>query len=664
MERDEQHPEAAEEVGRTQANMTADPRPGIVADLRQDIAAGHPLICVCDAGRARTQALEALAAAHGELGYMVYVAAPQAGALLADLVHVLAPNAPELDARMARRELAVQLTRIAQSARPIALIDDAHTLLPEDIDLLLHFFPGRRATLVLAGSGNPAIWFTGSGPGVAAFEAAVVYELGGESEGGGGHAGRIDDAEAAPGVDQPEAASPHPATTPRDAPATLSADEPGAAQADADADDTVPDERPGTSALSADANAVGAAVPPWSVATETLAGASRESGSDEIRHESEHSLDAGRAHAREMPGSDAPAVTEPADGPHADRFPPAPSVPEDLPEGAPGADVGATRAAALPARPHVPAAGGARDARRPAARAGTAEGPDANHEDQGASKHSHSSGAPAFGNAREATATSPASDRGGADGIARRNRYLALAAIAVIAVVTLVSRLPDEPGDATPTEVRTPAEATPPVVEPPRLVPPAAPQRVEVPGITAGPTGGATPATSPTATIPAATESRPAPPVGEPAVDPRADDETLAALPRAPAASAPEPAARNTGPAPSVEPVRAAPSPPVAAVPSADEALPASAPPSATPPRPATVEARPPTPRAAPATPAVDREEVARMYAERAAYEWDQGRLDAAAISIARGLESDPLNRRLRDLQVMLRSVRERDTTP
>ena len=52
------------------------------------------------------------------------------------------------------------------------------------------------------------------------------------------------------------------------------------------------------------------------------------------------------------------------------------------------------------------------------------------------------------------------------------------------------------------------------------------------------------------------------------------------------------------------------------------------------------------------------------MYAERAAYEWDQGRLDAAAISIARGLESDPLNRRLRDLQVMLRSVRERDTTP
>ena len=52
------------------------------------------------------------------------------------------------------------------------------------------------------------------------------------------------------------------------------------------------------------------------------------------------------------------------------------------------------------------------------------------------------------------------------------------------------------------------------------------------------------------------------------------------------------------------------------------------------------------------------------MYAERAAYEWDQGRLDAAAVSIARGLESDPLNRRLRDLQVMLRSAREAGAAP
>lgn len=668
MERDEHIPEATIPADRPDARAGAGMRAGIVGDLCQDIAAGHPLICVCDAGHARTQALEALAAAHGELGHMVHVAAPHAGALLDDLVHVLAPAAPELDARMARRELAVQLTRIAQTARPIALIDDAHTLLPEDIDLLLYFFPGRRATLVLAGSGNPAIWFTGSGPGVSAFEAAVVYELGGEREGGGGHAERAQEAESAHDASEPETASSDAAVTPRDAHEALLADESHGLHSDEDADDTVPGEAGGSRAQALEADGVATAVPPWSVSAEPPASDSGQQDSDRTQAESERALTALEEQAADASSASTPIVTEPVAGAQAARFPDAPTAPPGEPDAELGAGVAATHPSARPRHPQVDAASGARDIPRASPSPDSTGAWDSDVGRSVDSKRSHQTAAPGLGSARAAAESGPAHTADGAAGIARRNRYLALAAIAVIAVVTLLSRLPGERGDdAAPTPVRTPAEATPRVAAPPLLVPRGESAREPGPRAVAGPGERAAPTTGSPLSPPATAPVPPTPASAESAVAVPRDDEGIIALPPLASPRARESAAREIAPAPSAAPdaPETSPSRPPAPAASvaheAEERLPASATPSAAPPKRAVVGARPSAPRAAPA---VDREEVARMYAERAAYEWDQGRLDAAAVSIARGLESDPLNRRLRDLQVMLRSARDADAAP
>lgn len=48
------------------------------------------------------------------------------------------------------------------------------------------------------------------------------------------------------------------------------------------------------------------------------------------------------------------------------------------------------------------------------------------------------------------------------------------------------------------------------------------------------------------------------------------------------------------------------------------------------------------------------RREIARLYAERAEYEWRNGELGAAALSIQRGLATDPGNPRLREMRAML----------
>ncbi|MFP5505205.1 MAG: hypothetical protein ACLGH6_03330, partial [Gammaproteobacteria bacterium] len=51
------------------------------------------------------------------------------------------------------------------------------------------------------------------------------------------------------------------------------------------------------------------------------------------------------------------------------------------------------------------------------------------------------------------------------------------------------------------------------------------------------------------------------------------------------------------------------------------------------------------------------RREVARLYAQRAEYEWRNGDLAAAAVSVGRGLDSDPGNPQLLALRARLRQA-------
>ncbi|MEQ8234571.1 MAG: hypothetical protein RKL32_22910, partial [Gammaproteobacteria bacterium] len=531
MERDEQ-PSPGPVEATTAREVGA--RRGIVADLHEDIAAGHGLICICDGDGTRAQALAALAT-HEELGHVVHLPAPHPGALLDDLVAAVVPAASGLDARMARRELAVQLTRIAQNARPVALVDEAHTLLPEDIDLLLHFFPARHATLLLAGSGNPAIWFTGSGPGVAAFEAAVVYELGADREASAGsaQAASSDGNEAA----APWSPTPGEDTLPPQAIELFAEEDAGPPDPPADAtagrvegnidlplddDDAIRDDDDGERA--------GSGVP----------GAARGDGGG----------NAGERDPGEVADVAMTMTGEPSRGavpaasiePVADRAPPSLTASEESDQApghevrddskyshsaapetfVPGAEVSPSKAP-----PQAPPPPGARvtptTSPPPGARVTPATSPAA-----GAAPYvgDHSQAGRADDFTRPAVGTGMAAARLGGVQFARRNRRLALAAVAVIVVVTLWSRLPDDDHDAVaPASVPVaPPAAT--VEVPPRAVTPAPRERAAAGAAnetTASSSGAevradealaerseATRASEPRATVPASDSGRPA----------------------------------------------------------------------------------------------------------------------------------------------------------
>lgn len=71
----------------------------------------------------------------------------------------------------------------------------------------------------------------------------------------------------------------------------------------------------------------------------------------------------------------------------------------------------------------------------------------------------------------------------------------------------------------------------------------------------------------------------------------------------------------------------------------------------------ATLESR--SERESPRLTRSQRREVARLYAERAEYEWRNGDVNAAAMSIQRGLASDPRDPRLLEMRALLHGVQE-----
>jgi hypothetical protein len=66
-------------------------------------------------------------------------------------------------------------------------------------------------------------------------------------------------------------------------------------------------------------------------------------------------------------------------------------------------------------------------------------------------------------------------------------------------------------------------------------------------------------------------------------------------------------------------------------------------------------------PRPVPRVAAPDGARIARIYADRADYEWRRGKLADAAKSVELGLLSDPRSRRLLELRALLRSDPTRD---
>jgi hypothetical protein len=131
----------------------------VLGALQQDVATGGHLLCLTGPpGSGKTVLLRTLQQGF-EQGLVGLIEKPTPGRLLVDVARALRMEIAGDDDSMLRRRLAMTLAMAAKLHRPIILIvDDADALSTDDIDLLMHFFPPGRATLILAGAADPEAW--------------------------------------------------------------------------------------------------------------------------------------------------------------------------------------------------------------------------------------------------------------------------------------------------------------------------------------------------------------------------------------------------------------------------------------------------------------------------------------------------------------------------
>lgn len=137
----------------------ADAQQRALTGLRQDIADGLHLLCLTGpAGSGKTALLQTLRQT-ASAAVVALIPEPTPGRLLFDTAKALHVGVPDDNESMLRRRLGMRLVSSEQRRhRPLLLIDSAQRLLPEDLDLLFHFFPRRHASVVLASTDDPAEW--------------------------------------------------------------------------------------------------------------------------------------------------------------------------------------------------------------------------------------------------------------------------------------------------------------------------------------------------------------------------------------------------------------------------------------------------------------------------------------------------------------------------
>lgn len=155
--------------------FAVDSQQQVLAGLQRDITEGLHLLCLTGPpGSGKTALLQALQQA--ATGFVALIAAPTPGRLLFDMAKALRLDVPDANESIVRRRLGMRLVSSEQRrSRPLLLIDSAENLLPEDLDLLFHFFPRGHASVVLASTHDPAAWL---GPAEAAPQVDRSYALG------------------------------------------------------------------------------------------------------------------------------------------------------------------------------------------------------------------------------------------------------------------------------------------------------------------------------------------------------------------------------------------------------------------------------------------------------------------------------------------------------
>ena len=177
--------------------FAVDSQQQVLAGLQRDITEGLHLLCLTGPpGSGKTALLQALQQA--ATGFVALIAAPTPGRLLFDMAKALRLDVPDANESIVRRRLGMRLVSSEQRrSRPLLLIDSAENLLPEDLDLLFHFFPRGHASVVLASTHDPAAWL---GPAEAA--PPIVSRQGKRRGGVVAHKGAVGDGHRR--VQQPE----------------------------------------------------------------------------------------------------------------------------------------------------------------------------------------------------------------------------------------------------------------------------------------------------------------------------------------------------------------------------------------------------------------------------------------------------------------------------
>lgn len=134
----------------------------VLAALNQDVSERLHLLCLTGpAGSGKTRMLRALRQSfrHGLVGLLEE---PNPGRMLVDLARMLRLDVDDANESSLRRRIVMLLSMTDQQRQPIIqIVDRADTLLTEDIELLLHFFPRGHASIILAAEAEPAAWLTG-----------------------------------------------------------------------------------------------------------------------------------------------------------------------------------------------------------------------------------------------------------------------------------------------------------------------------------------------------------------------------------------------------------------------------------------------------------------------------------------------------------------------
>ncbi len=149
-----------------------------LAGLQRDIAEGLHLLCLTGPpGSGKTALLQTLQQTTSP-GIVALIAEPTPGRLLFDAAKALRIDVPDDNESIVRRRLGMRLVSSEQRRnRPLLLIDSAERLLPEDLDLLFHFFPRGHASVVLASAADLVEWL-GSTATTAVPQVDRSYDLG------------------------------------------------------------------------------------------------------------------------------------------------------------------------------------------------------------------------------------------------------------------------------------------------------------------------------------------------------------------------------------------------------------------------------------------------------------------------------------------------------